>query len=59
MSMVSKSYPERVPIRITNSQSIKYLEVNYSEIKYKNFKDDIEEALNEQKNLQDQYIDYM
>ena len=45
MSMYSKSFPDRIPIKIPNSSSVKYVEVHYSEITYNNLKRDFSEAL--------------
>ena len=45
MSMYSKSFPDRIPIKISNSASVKYVEVHYSEITFNNLKRDFSEAV--------------
>lgn len=57
MSMYSKSFPDRIPIKIPNSSSVKYVEVHYSEITFNNLKRDFSEALKLSTDLQQKYKD--
>ena len=55
MSMYSKSFPDRIPIKVSNSSSVKYVEVHYSEITFNNLKRDFSEAIKLSTDLQKKY----
>ena len=57
MSMYSKSFPDRIPIKIANSSSVKYVEVHYSEITFNNLKRDFSEAIKLSADLEKKYKD--
>lgn len=57
MSMYSKSFPDRIPIKIANSSSVKYVEVHYSEITFNNLKRDFSEAIKLSSELENKYKD--